>query len=169
MNRRTLARLVAAAGLAAAVSIGMAGPAAALPPPGADDRGAVDEREQPGPETADPDPAVEDPGPVTGNPDPRTTNPGPVPDTTGGAPTTEQAGPHASAPTANLRKLADALVVEHEGIYLDITAPPGLGVGPIEISIGFGPERFTGTTTTPPDSTGCSASSRSPQRRARSR
>lgn len=49
----------------------------------------------------------------------------------------------AAAPTQNLRRLADAIVVQHKGIYLRVTAPAGLNIGPIEISIGFGGQRYT--------------------------
>jgi hypothetical protein len=61
------------------------------------------------------------------------------------ATTAELVGPHDAAPTANLRTLADAIGVRNQGIYLQVTAPAGLGVGPVEISISYGAQRFTRT------------------------
>lgn len=96
MYSRSLARLVAVLGLAAAVSLGTLGTAVAQPAP---DRAAD----------------------------------------------VELAGPHDAAPTANLRTLANAIVMRHQGLYLQVSTPAGLGVGPVEISIGYGGQRLTRT------------------------
>jgi hypothetical protein len=98
MHRRSLARLVATLGLAAAASLGTLGTAVAQP----------------------------------------------APDRTGLA-EAELAGPHDSAPTANLRRLANAIGLRNQGLCLEVTTPPGLGVGPVEISIGYGAGRLTRT------------------------
>lgn len=166
MNVRSLARLLAALGLAAVVALGTVGAAAAMPPSGADDRGVVDEGGQPRQDPPADDVETDDDeadDPETEEPDPRVENPGPIPvdldsdaiggDTPGdgssgggGTPTADQVDPHASAPTANLRKLANALVVTQRtnSIWFEVDAPAGLGVGPIEISVGWGGQRFTG-------------------------
>jgi hypothetical protein len=104
----------------------------------------------------EPDPRVEHPVPTpdtasaTPTPDPRVTNPGPatadapVPASEEPQPTEAAAGgPHASAPTANLRKLANALVVTKNSPTVEVSAPAGLDVGIVEISILFGADRLT--------------------------
>ncbi|MDN5932747.1 MAG: hypothetical protein L0I24_17055, partial [Pseudonocardia sp.] len=53
------------------------------------------------------------------------------------------AGPPAPAPTANLRTLAAALVSRTRGVTAEVSAPAGLGVGPIEISVSWGGRRLT--------------------------
>lgn len=164
MNVRSWAGLAAALGLAAAVALGTVGAAAAVPPSGAGDPSLVDLREQSRPTPQADGPGTGDDGtgdPVTEVPDPRVVNPRPIPvdpDAGGGdppadgpgvdpaAPNDDQVGPHASAPTANLRTLANAIVVTQRtnSIWFEVDAPAGLGVGPIEISVGWGGERFTG-------------------------
>lgn len=172
MKRRSLAWVVTALGLTAAVAlatVGTAGPVALL---AADDRGIVHERGQPGQQDPDPrvtnpgpvapDPGTETPCPVAETPDPRVTNPGPVAQTTdpgtgtpcpvaedptpgadGGTPPADQAGPHASAPTEGLRTLANALVVENGSVSLFLAAPPGLTATPTEVSVLYGAVRRT--------------------------
>ncbi|MGQ0577271.1 MAG: hypothetical protein ACT4RN_24165 [Pseudonocardia sp.] len=107
------------------------------------------------PRPEEPDPKVTNPGPgtgvpcPTGSPAPATPAPetpgNPTPDPTAGAqaPPAGNTGQHASAPTANLRKLAEALTVRTKGITTAVLAPPGLGVGPIEISFSMGANRIT--------------------------
>lgn len=114
----------------------------------------------PGPVGA-PDPRVTNPAPPAVQPTSETDKPCPVPPppptpgTTGdgtpetgpatgdATPTVEQGGPHAAAPTANLRTLANALAVLNKGVTLGVTAPAGLNVGDVEISILFGSQRVT--------------------------
>ena len=166
---RRLTQLLIAIGLATAVAIATAGPSHALPPSdGAHvgDSGTAAEpsapaipAQEPAPE---PDPRVENPAPApppdpptttpTPEADPRVTNPGPAaPAADAPVPASEDpqptdaaaAGPHASAPTANLRKLADALVVTKNSPTVEVSAPAGLDVGIVEISILFGADRLT--------------------------
>lgn len=97
-----------------------------------------------------PDPKVTNPGPPTQRPCPETGNPAPRPhgdaapgDSGDAAPPADQAGPHSAAPTATLRTLADALSVTTTGVTTRVTAPAGLDVGPVEISVLFGVKRLT--------------------------
>lgn len=168
--RATVLALIAL-GLVIAVAVAAAGPAHALQPSGdadvSDSGEAADPSAPatPAPQAApEPDPRVEHPAPTpdtasttpTPEPepepesDPRVTNPGPataeapVPASEDPQPTDAAAGgPHASAPTANLRKLANALIVTKNSPTVEVSAPAGLDVGIVEISILFGADRLT--------------------------
>lgn len=162
--RATMLALIAI-GLVIAVAVAAAGPAYALQPAGdADIRDSGEAAEPsapatPAPQAApEPDTQVEHPVPTpdrasrtpTPEPDPRVANPGPA-TADAPAPASEEpqptdaaaGGPHASAPTANLRKLANALVVTKNSPTVEVSAPAGLDVGIVEISILFGADRLT--------------------------
>ncbi|MDN5860711.1 MAG: hypothetical protein L0H84_19080, partial [Pseudonocardia sp.] len=90
----------------------------------------------PGPRTGDPCPPAEDPAPGPGGaPAEPTAAPAP------GAPPAEQADAHADAPTASLRTLATAIRTTMSGVTARVFAPPGVDVGPVEITVNFGTDK----------------------------